>query len=272
MKSYSFTMQGKRDSNEDCHFSMINMDNKNEEYNTINMFCVFDGHGGKGVSKYLKKNLPNFFIKKFKKNIYLHPETFVKYVTSVFNTLQEELIKSHPRVANFSGSTCCIIIHYFDITEKKNVLWTINIGDSRAVLCNRNGLANQLTKDHKPNSPDEKKRIEQLGGKIEFDGCDWRIKNLSLSRSFGDGDCAPYVTHNPEINRFKLSSNDKFIIIACDGLWDVVNNQDAIDFIQNLIDNKKLDKSFNCNYAEELCNYAYNNGSLDNITVIVYFL
>lgn len=269
MSVYSYSMIGKRDTNEDYHFGIINSNNEDEDINPINIFCVFDGHGGKGVSKYLKQNLPDFFTKKYKKNIFIQPETFTKYIYQVYDLLQSELIKKHPKIAIESGSTACVIIHYYDVKGKKNILWTINVGDSRAVLSNNNNMAVQLTKDHKPNSPDEKKRIEQLGGKLVFDGCDWRIKGLSLSRAIGDIECKPFVTHVPNINFTKLSLQDKFIIIACDGVWDVINNQDAIDFIQNLIDNTKNKK---INYAKELCEHCYNLGSLDNITVIIYLL
>ena len=63
----SHSLQGKRASNEDKHFFFLNIDNKDKNYNRINFVSVFDGHGGKMISKYLKKNLPKFFKNKFKK-------------------------------------------------------------------------------------------------------------------------------------------------------------------------------------------------------------
>jgi protein phosphatase 1L len=140
------------------------------------------------------------------------------------------------------------------------------VGDSRAVLCNKTGNAIPLTVDHKPNDPDEKKRIEQLGGRIVFDGSDWRVKTLSLSRAFGDLDCCPYVTHEPSIIKYNINDNDKFLIIACDGLWDALTNQDAVEFIRDL-----QFKNYTGNYAKELANHGLKKGSQDNITVIVYF-
>ena len=103
----------------------------------------------------------------------------------------------------------------------------LNVGDSRAVLCNYKNFAVPLTVDHKPNLLKERKRIEKLGGKIKFDGSDWRIKDLSLSRAFGDLDTFPYVTHKPDISKYSLNKKDKFIIFACDGLWDVMSNSQA---------------------------------------------
>lgn len=266
MKVYSHSLQGKRESNEDQHSVISNLDGSETTMNKINFIGVFDGHGGKLVSKYLKDNLPPFFMRKFKKNIYLKPDTFSKYVTKVYDVIQTKLKNEHPRAVNYCGSTACITIHCIDPELKKTFIWIANVGDSRAILSNRDGIAVQLSKDHKPNSPEERSRIEQLGGKIVYDGVDWRVKDLSLSRAFGDIECTPYVTHLPQIYRYKLSSGDKFLIQACDGLWDVVNNQDAVDFILDL-----KNKNFKGNYARALAEHAYKIGSLDNVTVVIYF-
>lgn len=265
MRVYSHSIQGKRDSNEDQHAVVLNIDGSEKDFNNINFLAVFDGHGGKTVSKFLKENLPPFFIKKYKKNIFNKPDMFSKYVNKVYDMLQDKIKTDHPRAVNYCGSTACVTIHCVDPEEKKNYLWMLNVGDSRAVLSNKNGLAVQLSQDHKPNSPDERNRIEQMGGKISFDGSDWRVKDLSLSRAFGDVECTPYVTHLPQIYRYRLSSSDRFLIKACDGLWDVLSNQDAIEFVQEL-----LNKKYKGNVAKALVEFAYEKGSLDNITAIVY--
>ena len=165
----------------------------------------------------------------------------------------------------YCGSTACLCIHFLDLSNKDR-LWVLNVGDSRLVKCNEQNIAEQLTNDHKPSQPSEKMRIEKLGGKIEFDGIDWRIKDLSLSRAFGDLDSRPYITHLPQIFNYKITSKDKFLILACDGLWDVLSNQDAVDFIINL-----SVINFTGNFAKALSEHAYDKGSLDNITVIIYF-
>jgi serine/threonine protein phosphatase PrpC len=267
MKVFSHSLQGKRDANEDQHVHIFNLTNDNTTLNPVNFFAVFDGHGGKAVSKYLKENLPQFFVNKFKKDIYSKPDTASKYFIKVYDLIQNKMKEDHPRAVQYCGSTACVGIQFID-SDAKNKLWVLNVGDSRAVKCNKSNIAEQLTQDHKPNSPEERKRIEQLGGKIQFDGSDWRIKDLSLSRAFGDLECTPYVTHLPQVYKYRVNSSDKFMIFACDGLWDVLNNQDAVDFINNLL----LDKKFKGNYAKELTEHAYNKGSLDNITAIVYLL
>ena len=106
-----------------------------------------------------------------------------------------------------------------------------------------------------------------MGGKIQFDGVDWRIKDLSLSRAFGDVECTPYVTHLPQIYRYKVSSSDKYLVLACDGLWDVLSNQDVVDYVNEL----RHDEDFKGDYAKNLAEYALAKGSQDNISVVVYF-
>jgi protein phosphatase 2C family protein 2/3 len=267
MKIYSHSLQGKRDANEDKHVNISNLNGDNKEYNNVNFFAVFDGHGGKAVSKYLKDNLSAFFVYKFSKDIYLNPKSSSKYFVKVFENMQSKIIADLPRASQYSGSTACVGIHYKD-AQSKDKLWILNVGDSRAVKCNKFNIAEQLSQDHKPNAPEEKARIENMKGEIEFDGYDWRIKGLSLSRAFGDLDCSPYVTHLPHIYNYAIRSSDKFIIFACDGLWDVLSNQDVVDFINELLLNTK----YKGNYAKDLAEYAYNKGSTDNITTIVYLL
>ena len=146
----------------------------------------------------------------------------------------------------------------------------------RNCICSKNNIAVQLSKDHKPNTPEEKKRIEQLGGQIKFDGYDFRINDLSVSRAFGDITATPYITHLPQIFKYEYK-NDKFHILACDGLWDVMSNQDVVDFVLTELDNnniytsKDYHKLNKINIAKKLATHAIDIGSFDNITIIIGF-
>ena len=113
----------------------------------------------------------------------------------------------------------------------------------------------------------DRKRLEQLGGKIKYDGSDWRINDLSLSRAFGDLESKPYITHLPQIFKYNLNKNDKFIIFACDGLWDVLSNSKAISYVNSL-----MSKKYNGNYAKKLAEKAIKEGSTDNVTAVILFL
>lgn len=262
MTVYTYSMQGKRPSNEDAHINYINMNGETSIDSTkLNLLGVFDGHGGKAVSNYLKKYLPLAIINNFNKE-----KISSKFFCNIYNNIQKKMEVTFPRLIKRCGSTACICIHFMH--NNKNKLCVVNVGDSRAIICNKFNIAVPLTIDHKPGQIMERKRIEYLGGTIEYDGSDWRIENLSLSRAFGDCDAKPYVTHEPEVFSIDISSKDKFIIVACDGVWDVLSNQEAIDFVINLLS----DKSYTGNYAKDLSIYAYNKGSSDNITIIIYML
>lgn len=276
---YQTSLIGKRTTNEDQHQIVLNGDNSNSKLNNINFFAVYDGHGGNKVSKFLKNNLAQYFLKK---NIQ-YPLSD-NYIIKIFNHLQKKLAIDHKDFAYSQGSTCLVLINFS--VNKNNYLYLFNLGDCRAVICTDN-IANYLTKDHKPDWPEEKRRIKSLGGEIHFDGVDYRIGTMSVSRSFGDIDAAPYVTHLPDIFKYKVSSQDQFIIMACDGLWDVLANHDAVNFVLNRVEIKKKKnykgmlnegqyevtlKDGRKNIAKSLAEYAIQKGSSDNITVIIIFL
>lgn len=267
MNVFSTSLIGRRTSNEDEHHIILNKDGKQNELNKINFYAVYDGHGGNKVSKFLKKNLALYFMKKD----VVYPLD-KDHICKIFDHLQKKLAINHKDFAYASGSTCLVIIDY--VHKNNNYLHIINIGDCRAVLCTNN-FALPLTKDHKPHWPEEKLRIQQLGGEIYYDGLDYRIGDLSVSRSFGDMDGAPYITCEPDIFKHKISQNDQFIVMACDGLWDVLQNCDVVNFI---LENVKIHKG-KCkiidkriNIAKKLAEYAINKGSTDNISIIIIFL
>jgi len=268
MKTYSYSLQGRRNQNEDTHFAFNNIDGKINDLNHINLLCVFDGHGGKSVSQYLKNNLPLHLLKKHDSNIYNIKNYAIKFFNNIFNYIQQSLITTHPKIVQSCGSTACVCIHYIN-NKNRHKLWILNVGDTRIVKCNKDNISEQLSLDHKPNEPTEKKRIESMGGKVYKDNENvYRIKNLSLSRAFGDLDCTPYVTHMPSIYHKNINNGDKFIIVGCDGIWDVLSNQDVVDFINTLLGNI----NYKGNIAKDVAEYAYNKKSSDNITVIIHLL
>ena len=264
MSVYSISKKGIRDQNEDKDTIIINLNNQNNNIAKINIFGVYDGHGGKFVSKYLSENLPNYFTNK---NI-----TFPlsgKYIRDSFAITQKNLEKNYPVESDYCGSTCLMALEY--IYEKKRYIDVVNLGDSRCII-SRNNIANVITKDHKPNWPDEKKRLQQMGGEIYYDGVDWRIGALSVSRSFGDVDSKPYISIKPDIFRYKITRKDQFMILACDGLWDVLDNQEVVNFVVSQcydLEGNRINKK--TNIARMLADLALQKGSSDNITAIVVF-
>lgn len=263
---YDISLKGLRQQNEDKHICIYNNEN-----NIVNFFGLYDGHGGKYVSTFLQNYLHNFFTDT---NITYPIKT--NYIKKTFQKLHNFLYEEKFSYANNCGSTCLVLLIYK--LSDECYINVINVGDSRCVLC-RNNIAIPLSKDHKPNWPEELKRIKDIGGKIKFDGFDWRIQDLSVSRAFGDFDTIPYVTNEPDIFKYQLTKTDKFIIMACDGLWDVMDNQEVVNFILSnyyidyyypqIYSNKNLNQ--NNNIAKDLAKYAINKGSSDNITIIIIF-
>jgi len=264
MNVHSVSLRGGRNQNEDKHDIKINIGDTDNKLGRINYYGVYDGHGGKEVSQYLFDNLSKYFMPKDVK----YPLT-KEYVIKIYDHLQNNLGRTE--YAYHTGSTALVAVQFKYLNQ--NYLNILNTGDSRCILC-RDNIAVSLTKDHKPSWPEERARIEQIGGKITFDGFDWRIKDLSVSRAFGDIDSTPFVTHRPDIYRYKLDKYDKFFVLACDGLWDVLSNQDVanfvLDYCYDITTNTRINKEINI--AKKLGEYAIRKGSGDNITIIVIFL
>jgi len=258
MNVYAISLKGHREQNEDRHNIILDKNNKN-------YYSIYDGHGGSYVSNFLHSNLYQHFTRP---DVSFPLST--SYVNSVFDHVQNKLRKKHAKIAMNTGSTSLVVIQ--QKYKGRDWISIMNLGDSRCVLC-KNNIGIALTKDHKPYWPEERRRIRQLGGNIKYDGNDWRIGDLSVSRSFGDLDATPYVTHYPELFTHKLSGDDSFIIMACDGLWDVVDNQEAVNFVINSCydHTSKLRINKNINIAKKLGEYALKKGSMDNISIIVVF-
>lgn len=259
MKAYYKSLKGKRQTNEDNHTIIEGA----PPYN-INMYCVYDGHGGGNVSRLLSNIVPKLFINE--KITYPLNRGRVKILC---DAIQKGMINKIPHIVNECGSTCLMIFHFnYNNSRYINI---VNIGDSRAVICN-NITAHALTMDHKPLNPIERQRIARAGGKIYNDGYDWRISGLSVSRAFGDTS-SPYTSPIPDVILYKICKLDKFIIMACDGLWDVVDNQTAVNFVLHAcynINGARINEKINI--AEQLAEYAITQGSQDNVTVIVIFI
>ncbi|XP_078444985.1 putative protein phosphatase 2C 9 [Wolffia australiana] len=126
------------------------------------------------------------------------------------------------------GSTAVVAV----VTAERVVV--SNCGDSRAVLCRRGGFV-ALSEDHKPDRPDEQRRIEAAGGRVIYwDGA--RVLGvLAMSRAIGDSYLKPYVVAEPEVTVTERGEEDECLILASDGLWDVVSNETACDVVRRCL-------------------------------------
>ncbi|KAK6938333.1 PPM-type phosphatase-like domain [Dillenia turbinata] len=243
--SYGYSsFKGKRASMEDFFETRI----AEVDGQMVAFFGVFDGHGGSRTAEYLKNNLF--------KNLSSHPD-FIKdtksAIVEAFRQTDADYLTEDKGQQKDAGSTASTVL----LVE--NRLIVANVGDSRVVAC-RSGSAIPLSDDHKPDRSDERQRIEEAGGFIMWAGT-WRVGGvLAVSRAFGDKQLKPYVVAEPEIQEEEIDAVD-FIIIASDGLWNVVSNKDAVEIIKDIKDAETA--------ARTLTKEAYARGSSDNITCIV---
>ncbi|PNY12152.1 putative protein phosphatase 2C 59-like protein, partial [Trifolium pratense] len=225
--SYGYASSpGKRSSMEDFYETRID----GVDGEVVGLFGVFDGHGGARAAEYVKQNLFS--------NLISHPK-FISdtksAIADAYTHTDSEFLKSENNQNRDAGSTASTAILVGDR------LIVANVGDSRAVIC-RGGNAIAVSRDHKPDQTDERQRIEDAGGFVMWAGT-WRVGGvLAVSRAFGDRLLKQYVVADPEIQEEKVDSSLEFLILASDGLWDVVSNEEAVAMIKPIEDAEEAAK------------------------------
>jgi protein phosphatase 1L len=142
-------------------------------------------------------------------------------------------------------------------------IYVANAGDSRGIITQKSGKVMRMSIDHKPNREDEEKRIKKLGGRVIHWGR-WRVEGvLAVSRAIGDVALQPYVSCEPEIREKDITPEDEYLILASDGVWDVMRNEDVGRLVKDI-----NEKDF-INIAKIICQEASLLGSTDNITALV---
>jgi len=152
-----------------------------------------------------------------------------------------------------------------------------NVGDSRAILVSRDDknedliVAKSLSLDHKPNDREEEARIRRAGGLISasvFEGGHYRVltptvaNGLGVARSFGDFPVSPAVGDEAYYDSHKITSRDLYIVLGCDGIWDVITNDEAADITHRQA-KRGIDTA-----AHALRGWAFAQGSGDDLSVI----
>ena len=222
------------------------IENLNDDPNKI-LFCIFDGHGGSEASIFLQENF-HIYLKK-----YLPFKHIFEDITNTFRNLDDKLkTLDIPDV----GSTGTIV--YIEKVNNKRLLYCANVGDSRCVLVNRKGIM-RMSHDDRVEDKKEYERVIRQGGVI-FNG---RVYGtLMLTRCFGDWAIKKYgVVVEPHIIKIELNEDDLFLLIASDGLWDVINDDECKGFTE-IYDNT-LDT------CKNLVKECLNRRSTDNISCFV---
>lgn len=219
-------MQGWRINMEDAHTHLLSLAEDKEAA----FFAVYDGHGGAKVAQYAGNNLH--------KKIASHPSykkgDIIEAIKLSFLEVDSDMLKDESMRDELAGTTAVIVL------LKNGKIYCGNVGDSRAVASVA-GEVQQLSFDHKPGNEGETKRIVAAGGWVEYN----RVNgNLALSRALGDfvfkkNEKKPpeeqIVTAYPDVVVKDLTLDHEFIVLACDGIWDVMTNDEVVDFIRTRI-------------------------------------
>jgi len=268
------SMQGWRIEMEDAHSAVIGIPDQKD---SVSWFAVFDGHAGSRVSAHCSHHLLDCirasedFTCSLQQEHSLTKEEVMegvkKGILRGFLELDEKLRKI-PEVASGedkSGTTAVGAL----ITDKYVII--ANCGDSRGVLC-VGGAPALATQDHKPSNEIEKERIQNAGGSVMIQ----RVNgSLAVSRALGDFEyknvegktpTEQLVSPEPEFYiKERNMDKDEFLVLACDGVWDVMSNEDICDFISARMKvNDNLETI--CNEVIDTCLYK---GSRDNMSIII---
>lgn len=246
--------------------------------------AVFDGHSGEAIAQYCSTNIKAILRdkvdsvttlgglgggggiggKKQQQQQQQQPEdddvvSIVDALRSTFAHLDESAQRDMPDCS--AGTTACAVY----ITPK--TIMTINVGDSRAILYKQQTL--DLSRDHKPNLREERDRIMRMGGFVteprREDGVHRVMGRLSLSRALGDWELRPWVSSTPDVTVYTRSPQDEFVLLATDGVWDVMSSVEVADMLKAQFDRGRRPQQALSAVLQE-CRVR---GSGDNVTIVL---
>ncbi|XP_066996161.1 protein phosphatase 1E [Anabrus simplex] len=189
-----------------------------EDRNPASYYAVFDGHAGTDAAVYSVSHLHQFLAESS-----YYPTDPEKALKDAFFRTDSLFIEKSTKEQLRSGTTAVCAL----LRPKEKKLYVAWLGDSQALLVCE-GKAVQVVNPHKPDRQDERQRIEDMGGCVIYWGS-WRVNGqLAVSRAIGDADYKPYVTAEPDVRAVDLTGNEDFLVLACDGLWDFVTEEEAV--------------------------------------------
>ncbi|CAI5485915.1 unnamed protein product [Closterium sp. Naga37s-1] len=255
----SFATSGAREKMEDRHF----IKTFTVASSTIYMFGVFDGHRGYEAAEYCARNIPGSVMDKL--SDLSPPEALIESFLATDKALELELSKQRKARPDsgkgwYPGCTACVALVI------GTDMYIANAGDCRAVL-KQSGEVKALSRDHVASDPEERNRAEKAGGLVQWRVNTWRvgIAGIEVTRSLGDHDMKLAVTAEPEITHHKLSEDDEFLVMASDGLWEKLSNEEVAQYVLDTVKEPSMS-------SKRLVTEAVDRGSQDNVTAIVAYL
>lgn len=250
-----YCKRGRRGPIEDRYVAAVDPD---ERVRKKAFFGVFDGHGGSKAAEFAAKNLgSNIDAAMAAARSGEEGYSTERAIRDGYIKTDEDFLKEGSR-----GGACCVTAL---ISEGE--LAVSNAGDCRAVI-SRGGVAEALTTDHNPGQADELKRIEALGGYVDCCNGVWRIQGtLAVSRGIGDRYLKEWVIAEPETKTLRIKPEFEFLILASDGLWDKVTNQEAVDVVRPYCVDVENPKTLSA--CQKLVELSCKRGSLDDISLII---
>lgn len=295
------SMQGWRVEMEDAHTALLSLSSIGLK--DWSFFAVFDGHAGSKVSKHCAEHLldsicaTDDFKKAIKNNSSSSSTDPLSSSAATSTTSSNNDSNNDPKnvpltssASSTAGSiedivTAGIRNGFLVLDEKMrempemvsgedrsgstavcalvspNKIYFGNCGDSRGMLV-RNNKIQFTTQDHKPVNPTERERIQNAGGTVMIQ----RVNgSLAVSRALGE----QLVSPEPEVSIIDRDrEGDQFVVLACDGIWDVMSNEELADFVHSRM-RLTNDLSQVCNQVVDTCLYK---GSRDNMSIILMTL
>ncbi|KAJ8623497.1 hypothetical protein MRB53_032026 [Persea americana] len=228
-------------------------------------YGVFDGHGGPDAAAFIRKNAMRFFFEDTN-----FPQSYQAddvFLGELENSVRKAFLSADLALADDCTISCSSGTTALTALIFGRLLLVANAGDCRAVLC-RKGEAVEMSQDHRPVYSVERIRVEESGGYVD-DG--YLNGVLSVSRALGDWDMklprgspSPLIAE-PEFRQAFLTEEDEFLIIGCDGIWDVMTSQHAVGVVRRGL--RRHDDPEQC--ARDLVMEALRRNTADNLTVIV---
>jgi len=262
-------MQGWRLEMEDSHVAIDLPGFPNHQF-----FAVFDGHAGAGAAKFAAQNMVQYLQestpwKKYADCGCSNIEDLGNAMVDAFLRVDERMRKFQENTNGSDTSGCTSVTAIITPTH----IICANAGDSRCVMGTA-GVTKELSFDHKPYGDVERKRIEEAGGFVQWNRVDG---DLAVSRALGDfgyknTELLPKnqkISPYPDINVHERTAQDDVLLLACDGLWDVMSSEEAINLVREICSSGETNALL---IAEELVDLALDKGSKDNISAVVVIL